>query len=284
VFRTKVLTAIVAGPVVLGLLYLGGWPLFIFASLVMTLGLAEFYRAVALKQIYPVAFAGWVCSMGILGATQWLADTPEWRSGVITGCLAGSVFLALIAQFERRQGSSAIANSGATVFGVAYVGLLFSFFLRLRHVSLSSLEGIAEGRWRDRMGAILLVVVAVWSTDGAAQIFGRLWGKRKLSPHISPNKTREGALAGLAAAVVMTVVMGLILHLPPLHMVVLGLVMGVFGELGDLCKSQLKRELGIKDFSAIIPGHGGVLDRFDSLFFTMPIAYLYFRLFVERLA
>ena len=283
-FRTKVLTAIIAIPVLLGLLYIGSWPLFIVATAVMLLGLQEFYQAMRLKGIDPVEPAGWICAIGIMAATQFLAEAPAWRSGVITSCMAGAVLMAMIAQFWRREGSSVIANSGATVFGVVYVGLLFSFFLRLRTVSLhADVEGITEGSFLDETGALLLVMLAVWLQDGSAQIVGRLFGTRKPWPNISPNKTLEGCAGGLFAAILATVIFGAIIHLPLHHMVVLGLFLGVLGQFGDFCKSLIKRELGIKDFGTIIPGHGGVLDRFDSLLFTMPIAYLYFRLFVMPL-
>lgn len=280
-FRTKVLTAIIAIPVLLGLLYVGNWPLFVIACAVVLIGLQEFYQAMRLKGIDPVEPAGWVCVLGIMAATQFLAEAPAWRSGVITTCTAGAVLVAMIAQFWRKEGTSVIANSGATVFGVVYVGLLFSFLLRLRTVSLHAYLGaVPQGGFLDRAGALFLVMLAVWLQDGSAQIFGRLFGTRKPWPNISPNKTLEGCAAGLLAAIVATMVFGTIMHLPLHHMAALGLVLGVFGQLGDFCKSLIKRELGIKDFGTIIPGHGGVLDRFDSLLFTMPIAYLYFRLFV----
>jgi phosphatidate cytidylyltransferase len=279
-FRTKVLTAVVAIPLLLVLLYLGSWWLFLPATALMLIGLQEFYRAMRLKGIHPVDPAGWICAFGIMASTQFLADAPEWRSGVITACVAGAVLVGMIAQFWRPEGSSVIANSGATVFGVVYVALLFSFFLRLRWVPLHEVGGLPVGGFRDRTGALLLVMLAVWCQDGAAQIVGRLCGTWKPFPKISPNKTIEGCVGGLLAAVVATLAFGAALHLNLAHLLGLGLVLGVLGQFGDLCKSMIKRELGIKDFGDLIPGHGGVLDRFDSLLFTMPVAYLYFRLFV----
>jgi phosphatidate cytidylyltransferase len=278
--RTKIITAVVGIPVLLLLLYLDGWWLFLPATVGMLIGLQEFHRAMRLKGIYPMDAAGWVCAIGIMASTQFLAKAPEWRSGVITACVAGAVLLGMIAQFWRPEGSSVIANSGATVFGVVYVALLFSFLLRLRWVSLHGASGVPLGGFRDRTGALLLVMLAVWCQDGAAQLVGRAFGTWKPFPKISPNKTIEGCAGGLLAAVTACLVFGLALHLNPLHLLGLGVVLGVLGQFGDLCKSMVKRELGIKDFGDIIPGHGGVLDRFDSLLFTMPVAYLYFRLFV----
>ncbi|MBM3498436.1 MAG: hypothetical protein FJX74_07160 [Armatimonadetes bacterium] len=278
--RTKVITALIAVPVLLLLLYLGSWWLFLPATALMLIGLQEFYRAMRLKGIHPLDAAGGACALGIMAATQFLAHAPEWRSGVITACVAGAVLLGMIGQFWRPEGSSVIANSGATVFGVVYVALLFSFFLRLRWVSLAEAGGVPADGFRDRTGALLLVMLAVWCQDGAAQIVGRLCGTWKPFPTVSPNKTIEGCAGGLLAAVVATLVFGATLHLNLGHLLGLGIVLGVLGQFGDLCKSMIKRELGIKDFGDVIPGHGGVLDRFDSLLFTMPVAYLYFRLFV----
>jgi phosphatidate cytidylyltransferase len=278
VLQVKILVAVVALPVLLGIIYLGGWPILALACVLVVLGLDEFYRAMQIKGIHAVREVGWAAGLGILYAAQWLRG--EWRFGVITGCTTGAVLLALITQLWRRKGDSTIANSGATVFGVVYVALLFSFFLRLRTIPLHRLAGIPPDGIRDRMGALVLVMGAVWAMDATAQIFGRFFGTRKPWPDVSPNKTLEGSAAGLLAAMLVTLGLGALIHLPPSHMVVLGAALGVLGQLGDFCKSLIKRELGIKDFGSIIPGHGGVLDRFDSLLFTMPVAYLYFRLYV----
>ncbi|HJN17796.1 MAG TPA: phosphatidate cytidylyltransferase [Armatimonadota bacterium] len=277
----KFFSGLVAVPILIALLWFGGWPLFIVSSLAMLIGIEEFYWNVKAKGIHPFRPAGWVCSMGILVATQFVVNAPSWRSGIITICIAASVLLSMIAQFKRPAGSSVIANTGATVFGVVWVGLLFSFFLRLRTLELSAaLDNIPVDGFRDRMGPIFFVMLAVWMQDNAAQNFGKLFGTRKPWPNVSPNKTLEGSAAGLLACLLVSIVVGTAFGFNTLHMIGLGLVMGVLGQLGDLCKSMIKRELGVKDFSSIIPGHGGVLDRFDSLLFAMPVAYLYFRVIV----
>jgi phosphatidate cytidylyltransferase len=272
--RTKALTEAVGVPALLLLLYLGSWWLFVPVTAAMLVGLQEFYRAMRLKGIEPTDVVGWVAAVGIMWATQFVAYSPEWRSGIITACVAGAVLLAMITQFWRPAGSSVISNSGATVFGVVYVALLFSFFLRLRTVGLHDATGLPLDGFRDRTGALLLVILVVWSQDAVAQLAGRTFGTVKPWPNISPNKTLEGCAAGLLAAMVMSLAFGSLLRLPPVDLVVLGLLLGVLGQLGDFGKSLIKRELGIKDFGTILPGHGGVLDRFDSLLFTMPVAYL----------
>jgi phosphatidate cytidylyltransferase len=254
--------------------------LFVPTVTAMLVGMEEFYRGVERQGIRPARLVGYACGVGIFAATQFVTGDPAWRSGVITTCVAGAVLLSMIVQFRRPAGSSVIANTGATVFGVTWVALLFSFFLRLRSVDLSCLPGVPEDGFRDRMGALFLVMSAVWLQDNAAQLVGRAFGTRKPWPHISPNKTWEGCAGGMLACLIATIAVGGAMGLPLLQMVLLGLVMGPLGQLGDFCKSLIKREIGVKDFGSIIPGHGGMLDRFDSLLFSMPVAYLYFRLFV----
>jgi len=280
----KFWTGVVAVPVLIVLLYVDGWPLFVPAMATMLIGMEELYRGVERQGIRPARLVGYACGIGILMATHFVRFDPAWRSGAIAVCVGGAVLLSMIAQFHRPRGSSVIANTGATVFGVVWVGLLFSFFLRLRTMHLNGIEDIPLNGFRDRMGVVFLVIAAVWLQDNAAQLVGRTFGTRKPWPEISPNKTWEGCGGGLLACLVATIGIGAAFGLPVLHMVFLGLTMGVLGQFGDFCKSLIKRELGIKDFGSIIPGHGGVLDRFDSLLFAMPVAYLYFRLFIMPLA
>jgi phosphatidate cytidylyltransferase len=271
--RLKLLTSTIVVPTLLLVLYFGGWPLFLYSAGFMLVGMYEFYAALPSRGVVAVRWAGWLAGLGILGATQWASD--EWRSGIIMACIAGVVFVTLIAQFWRPPDTSVIGNVGATVFGVVYISLLFSFFLRLRLLPLGGLAGIPLGGVRDRMGVVLLVLAAVWTMDTVANVVGRYWGTKKPWPNVSPNKTWEGCLAGLLASMVATLVGGGICHLPTLHMLALGVLIGVIAQLGDFCESLIKRDLGLKDFGAALPGHGGVLDRFDSLVFAMPVAYLY---------
>jgi phosphatidate cytidylyltransferase len=124
---------------------------------------------------------------------------------------------------------------------------------------------------------VLAVFIAVWMCDSAAYFCGRAWGKHKLFPRVSPNKSWEGAAAGFLAAVgAFMAARSLALpYMTPGTAVVCGIIVGVFGQAGDLAESLLKRDAGVKDSSALIPGHGGVLDRFDSLLFVSPLVFVY---------
>jgi len=166
------------------------------------------------------------------------------------------------------------------VVGMTYIGLLLSAFMLLHDLGPKvRVTPFGPANW----GAWLLldVAVCVWASDTFAYFFGRALGRRKLAPTLSPNKTVEGALGGLFGAVLCGAGFSWWIHLPLLHGLMVGLLAGVLGPLGDLFESALKRELGIKDFGTLMPGHGGALDRIDSLLFVVPIAYLYLNFLIH---
>jgi phosphatidate cytidylyltransferase len=125
---------------------------------------------------------------------------------------------------------------------------------------------------------MLFAAMGVWATDTFAYFVGWTVGKTPMAPVLSPGKTVEGAVGGLVGAVIVGLCFGLWIHLPWVHSLVGGVIAGLAGQIGDLFASALKREAGIKDFGRIMPGHGGILDRVDSLLFSIPLAYLYLRL------
>lgn len=275
--------------------YVGGWLFWFTVAALTVVALSEYYSALQTKGIRPNVHLGWLCSLLMLFITQQGQDIRQMASppgGSVPGaglestasvlqvmmlvlflCSAGT----LVAQFKMRPGQSAVVNSATTVFGVVYVGVLMSFLLRMRYVDIPALThyDLARG-FTHRMGGLIFAVAPVWLCDAAAYFAGTLWGRRKLAPAISPNKTVEGSVAGLVAAVLGAVLLGAWLHIPTLHCLLLGLVMGVLGQLGDLGKSVLKRDLGVKDFGSLFGPHGGVIDRFDAILFNMPLVYWYF--------
>lgn len=297
-FLARAAVAVVGLSVLFGLGYLGGWPFFAVVALLAVLGLSEYYSATQAKGMRPNVFLGWLCAAGILLVTKFseevrLTAGPAHNGGgpaavgheasadvlqlvllILLVCIAGSLF----AQFKLREGHSAVVNSAVTLFGVVYVGVLLSFVLRMRYVDVPDVVGAEEaGEFARRMGGLLLVIAPIWLADTASFLVGNLWGRHKLAPRISPGKTVEGSAANLLTALAGTVVVGAWwLGLPVLHCVLLGVMMGVVGQVGDLGKSILKRDLGIKDFGALFGPHGGVLDRFDAILFTMPVVYWYF--------
>jgi phosphatidate cytidylyltransferase len=161
----------------------------------------------------------------------------------------------------------ATMNAAVTVFGVAYIGLLGSF--------ASLILRIPDGRG-DGRGILIGVIVAVVANDVGALVIGRQAGRAPLAPTISPNKTIEGAIGGTVATVLVSVVVLGLIGIEPWDTgsaLALGLVVAVAAPLGDLCESMIKRDLGVKDMGAVLPGHGGLLDRFDALLFCLPATY-----------
>lgn len=161
--------------------------------------------------------------------------------------------------------------------GFAYFGILYGSFVMLRglpgRVFVWPFGHGDQGAW-----LMQFVALCVWATDTFAYFVGRGLGRHKLAPNLSPKKTIEGAIGGFIGAALIGAAAGFWIHLPLKDGIVIGAMAGIVGPIGDLFESALKREIGIKDFGTVIPGHGGALDRFDSLLFVAPLAYLYLRL------
>lgn len=275
----RVITALTALLLLLGLLLGGRWELFAGAVVLFGfVGLEEFYRACEAKGMQPARLAG-IATTGLLflGATPWgAARVGPYREALLVALLMA----AMLGEIARR-GRAPVANLGATLLGVVYVGWLFSHLILLRvegAALLARMGGQAPtlpmGIGADGGGWLLLLIfLATSASDTGAFFAGRRWGKRKLAPTLSPGKTVEGAVGGALAPILISGVCGQALGMPLAASLLLGGAVGILGPLGDLWESALKRELGVKDFGAILPGHGGVLDRFDSVLFTAPTIY-----------
>lgn len=279
--------------------YRGGWWFFAAVAALTVVAQSEYYSALSHKGIRPNVALGWLCALMILlvtylgeqaGSVARYGSRPGAHSAVgveasahvlqltlfvLLFCIAGT----LVAQFKLRSGQSAVVNSATTVFGVVYVGVLLSFVMRMRYLDVPGLLGVEAGEFARRMGGLIFVVASVWMCDTAAFVAGNLFGRTKLAPRISPGKTVEGSIAGFLFAVLGALLFGSWLGLPVTHCALLGALMGVVGQVGDLGKSVLKRDIGIKDFGTIFGPHGGVLDRFDAVLFCMPLVYWYFWFF-----
>jgi len=239
-------------------------------SLVILLGLREFYGMMRAKGYQPFAALGYFCALAAAGYA--------WRQGVaVPLILTGSLLAIMVRELFRRDMSHSLVHIAVTVFGIMYVGFLGSHLVMMRQ--LPAAEGGA-----DAVGAhmVFFAALVTWATDTGAYLAGVSLGRHKLMPRISPNKTVEGAVGGLIAAALVGWICarGFAVFLTPLAGALLGLLAGVMAQLGDLVESMIKRDAGTKDTAELIPGHGGILDRFDSLLFTVPVLYYWFRLFV----
>jgi phosphatidate cytidylyltransferase len=253
-FLSRLLVTIVGVPVVLWLVYLGNWPLFGLATIVTLIALHELY--VMARSLRPLVLAGYAGALATLLGAQ-LGGTA-WMVGGFMLTLLLAFLLYGVA--ETRQTGTVTMSS--TILGTAWIALGLGHVLLLRDVP-------AHGRL-----AILTVLLAVFADDTAAYLVGRLVGRHKLAPSLSPGKTWEGFLAGTAAAIAVAffALYGQdFLTIP--QSIVLGAVIALAGAAGDLFESALKRDLQVKDSGQLLGGHGGMLDRIDSLLFAAVAAF-----------
>ncbi len=243
-----------------------------------TAGGWEYFRALRLRGFQPTEGLAFL-AIALLQLAAW-GFTRDLLVAFLPALLALLTIATLIHEILRHD-REPLSNVGVTFLGVIYVGWLFSYLIFLRSIdgaqAVWPFPPAARGAW-----LVLYVIAVTWSTDTGAYFAGVRWGKRPLAPRLSPKKTVEGSLGGLAAATAMSLLWGTWIGLAWWHCLILGPVLAVLGQIGDLCESALKRDLGIKDFGTLLPGHGGILDRFDSLLFTAPVAY-YYLLFVAGL-
>ena len=253
-FLSRILVTVVGVPVVLYLVYLGGWWLFGLAAFAAIVALHEFY--VMARSLRPLVLAGYAGALAALLGAQ--LGGAEWMLGGFMLTLLLAFLLYGIA--ETRQ--TATVTMSTTIFGVAWIALGLGHLLLLRDVP-------EHGRL-----AVFTVLIAVFADDTAAYLIGRLVGRHKLAPSLSPGKTWEGFVAGTVAAIAVAFFALYeqdFLTIP--ESIGLGAAVALAGAAGDLFESALKRDLNVKDSGQLLGGHGGMLDRIDSLLFAAVAAY-----------
>jgi len=267
VLRTRLLTAGVLIPVVVCCIYWGG-PLFLaLVALMLTLAEVEFCGLMVRDGFRPVP------AFGVGLVWLFLLDAQFPTLSLLQPGLALILLVSLAWQLFHRQGSP-VADWSLTVTGGLYLGLCGACMVRLRGLQ-------PDGRWWT-----LTVIPAIMLADTGAYFVGRAWGRRKLAPALSPGKTWEGYLAGVVTGGLVTALLASLwptgggISVNGLHGLILGLLIAIFAPLGDLAISMIKRHVGVKDSGNIIPGHGGALDRVDSILWAAVIGYYYVLWFV----
>jgi len=255
-FWSRILVAAAGLPLVVAAVWGGGWWLFSLVAATGVLALHEFFWMT--RPLRPIAIAGYAGLLGLLFAVE--RSGLDWAVGALLGALA----LAFLVKGLSGTTGSATVTVATTVLGPAWIGFGLGSALLLRDLPEHGFVGAVA------------VMLAVFADDTAAYLVGRLAGRHKLAPAISPGKTWEGFVAGTAAAVFVAFVAlyderDTFLSIG--QSLVLGLVVAAAAALGDLFESMLKRDLGVKDAGRLLAGHGGVLDRIDSLLFALPAAY-----------
>ena len=268
--RQRAISAAVLVPVLLLILAIGGPVLAAAIALATVLASVELFRLLRAAGYAALPALG----SGLALAVVLDAAFPDILEG--SGLLLGAVGIVLVAvaSFTRLDPHDALATWMATIFGAVYVSLL-SFVLRLGHAA-PALPPAAPVAWLGaERGWILLLVLAVWSYDTGAYLVGKNFGRTRFLTHISPSKTIEGLIGGVAAT---TAVVGLMLWAlgqQPFHALLLGPLVALAAQVGDLAESTIKRAAGANDSGTLIPGHGGILDRVDSFLFAAPVMTLY---------
>jgi len=289
----RVVFGVIAAPLAIAILLYGGWPLAALLAVLSALGAWEFYRIARASGLAPFDDLGTAISglIPLVVHARFLGlYDPNGRLGPLS--LIVLVLLALLALsiWMRGVAGKPVGAVAATVFGIAYTGGMLSFGYGIRnHDYASAPAALSLGGRSFTIAAggllLLLPVLVTWASDIGAYAVGRTMGKHKLIPSVSPGKTVEGAIGGLLASMLVAAVYTrYVLHpsahltfrMTPAGVLVFGALVSVAAQVGDLAESLLKREAGVKDSSQIIPGHGGILDRFDSLLFVLPVSYVLF--------
>jgi phosphatidate cytidylyltransferase len=252
-FRLRVLSALVGIPLILAVTWLGGFPFMAVLLLLGALALGEFYQMGSIPA--PARLPGIAVHTLLIGAA-WFGGPPGLLTGLILFFLALNIYWVLTFP----------GNFQALLFllwGKLYITVLLSCFLWLRQAP----EGFL---------LVAALFAAVWASDTGAYLVGMTLGRHRLIPAVSPKKSVEGAVGGLLFAAAAMILLAPYLQLAIPRAALTGLLLSVTGQLGDLAESALKRHANIKDSGHFLPGHGGVLDRMDSLLFAAPLAWLLF--------
>ncbi|HWI64978.1 MAG TPA: phosphatidate cytidylyltransferase [Symbiobacteriaceae bacterium] len=264
----RILTALVGIPIILGLLYVGWWPLFALAAGMGLIGFHEYVRMWQQKGIHVARVPGF---LSVLGLLLWAFLAPDNAAvlGAVLSFAGLSTLTWLIFRYEQRN----VVDALVTLAGIVYVGFLLSHLLLLRQVGGTG-RGLDLGlKW------LAFAFFSTWAADSFAYFAGRAFGNRKLAPLISPNKSVEGAIGGGVGTLALGAFYAPVLAIAPWQGALIALGAFALSVLGDLAESALKRYTGVKDSGSLLPGHGGVLDRFDSSLFTLPFVYYVARLF-----
>lgn len=300
---TRVMVALVAIPLILWAAFQGGYWFFALVALISGFSLWEFYLLAERKGVAPLKLIGLIFGLLVNFAFVYeraQIDLYRFFEGMGIRLSMFSqlqlllvlelvfVVLVLLVELFRHKGSP-LFNIGTTVLGVVTISLFFGTLIAIRELfpygfpvykffpsALAQEQSLEQiNRWGGF--TIAAILATVWICDTAAYFGGLSLGKHKLFERVSPKKTWEGAVFGFVFAnITMLVAQMLFLeYLSYSDALVIGSIIGVFGQVGDLIESRFKRDVEVKDSSAIIPGHGGVYDRFDSLVFVAPILYLY---------
>jgi phosphatidate cytidylyltransferase len=259
--KQRVITGVVAAALFLPIVFYGGLPFVLLTYILATIGL---YELLKMKQLSIFSVHGLISLLFL-----WVIIFPTQYNHVLTDFYYSKTEIAIIfillflAYTVVTKNRFTFDEVSFCILSAIYVGIGFYFFIETREAGLVY---------------VFYSLFIIWATDSGAYFVGKAMGKNKLWPEISPNKTVEGSLGGVVCAVIVGVLFSLLSTTIPVGLVTLmgiTVVLSVFGQIGDLVQSAFKRHFNIKDSGNILPGHGGILDRFDSLLFVLPLLNLF---------
>ena len=270
---TRIISGIVGIVLTTYVVTFGSWLFALAVLLLAALAWHEFCNAFSHKDLSLAYFSGMLGLFFLLGCA-WMGNSEELLA-VLTVTL-----LLILSQMIFRHASFSVEQAFASSAGIFYIGISFIHLILLRYIG----EGTGNiltpaGSFTQGEALLWLAFLGTWASDTFAYFTGFFFGRHKLCPDISPKKTMEGFAGGVIGTVLVTAGIGYICSFSILHTAVLGVLIALTATLGDLVESSIKRYTGIKDSGSLIPGHGGVLDRFDSIMFTVPLVYYYVQIF-----
>jgi len=262
--KHRIITGAIGVPLIILAIWFGDpWFTILIAAAALA-GTYEFYHLANFNRREPLLYLGLLWALALVLSPHYHNRSPDILPIVITA----TMLITLIWLVRRPLREKAFYNWAWIMVGALYVGWMLSYWLNLR--------GLEDGRnW------VYLAMLTTFANDTGAFFIGKAKGKHKLAPAISAAKTREGAIGGLICAILAAVIIAIVLNLISSFtfrywsIILLGFFVGLFAQIGDLVESLLKRNMGVKESGNLLPGHGGILDRFDSLIFVGAVVYYY---------
>ena len=260
-FRTRLISGIVLVALAILLVTKGGVLLYCVTAAISLIGMFELYRVMGIEKKAP-GIAGYLACLGYYGLVWFEGQHYVTLLAIAALMVLMSIYVFTFPKYGTEQITVAF-------FGIFYLGIMLSYLYQVR--------AMADGKY-----LVWLILLSSWGCDTFAYCVGKLFGKHKMTPKLSPKKTVEGAIFGVVGGTIGGLICRAVFvyafHMPMPGIpaaIALGLIGSVAGEIGDLSASLLKRHSGIKDYGKIFPGHGGVMDRFDSVIFTLIVMYCY---------
>lgn len=263
----RVISALIIFLIIALFIFLGSYPFFIFVATLSILATNEFANLLPLEYKKDKLF---LIILNLLIVLFTYLSSNNYLDLSIGFFITSLFFILIIYHIFKNSYHKIIYNLGVNILGLIYIGGGMSFFILLRNIDISNFHGTIP---------IWLALISTWTTDIGAFFTGKKFGKRPLASKISPNKTIEGALGGIVLNFIIINIFVIFIKLFSYHWIIYGILSAIFAIFGDLFESSIKRDMEIKDTGNLIPGHGGILDRFDSLIFTGVFTY-YFIIFM----